>query len=52
MDTFISADVRKGLERARRRATKSGNRLCVHTNGNVFVLLKHGQVDLVCLQKL
>ena len=36
MDTFISADVRKGLERARRRATKSGNRLCVHTNGNVF----------------
>ncbi len=36
MNTFITADVCKGFEQARRKALKSVNRRCVHTNNNVF----------------
>ena len=36
MNTFIPADVCKGFEQARRKALKSVNRRCVHTNNNVF----------------
>ena len=36
MNTFIPADVCIGFEQARRKALKSVNRRCVHTNNNVF----------------
>ena len=36
MNTFIIADVCKGFGQARRKALKSVNRRCVHTNNNVL----------------
>lgn len=36
MDSFISEEVRNGLEQARKRAIKGGNRLCVHMDDSVF----------------
>jgi hypothetical protein len=36
MDTFLSEEVRNGLELARKRAVKSGKRLCVHMDDAVF----------------
>ena len=40
MNTFIPADACKGFQQARRKALKSVNRLCVHTNNNVFRITK------------
>ena len=36
MDSFISEEVRSGLEQARKRALKSSNRICVHMGDSVF----------------
>jgi len=36
MDSFLSEEVRKGLEQARSRALRKSDRLCVHMDGEVI----------------
>lgn len=36
MESFLSNEVRIGLDQARNRAMKSSNRLCVHVGDNVY----------------
>jgi hypothetical protein len=36
MDSFISEEVRAGLDQARKRAMKSNNRMCVHVGEKVI----------------
>lgn len=36
MDSFLSEEVRKGLEQARSRALRKSDRLCVHMDGEVY----------------
>lgn len=40
MDSFISAEVRAGLDQARKRAIKSNNRLCVHVGEKITRIVK------------
>ncbi len=36
MESFLSDEVRNGLDQARKRAKKSSNRLCVHVGDKVY----------------
>jgi hypothetical protein len=36
MESFLSNEVRLGLDQARKRAIKSSNRLCAHVGDNVY----------------
>ena len=40
MESFLSNEVRMGLEQARKRATKTSNRLCVHVGEKVYRVTK------------
>ena len=40
MESFLSDEVRQGLDQARKRATKASNRLCVHVGNDVFRITK------------
>jgi hypothetical protein len=40
MESFLSDEVRIGLEQARKRATKTSNRLCVHVGSDVHRVTK------------
>lgn len=40
MDTFISDEVIQGLERAKERAIRKENKLCVHMGNNVYSVIR------------
>lgn len=40
MDTFISDEVIQGLERAKERAIRKENKLCVHMGSNVYSVIR------------
>ena len=40
MDSFISQEVRAGLDQARKRAKKANNRLCVHVGDKAVRIVK------------
>ena len=40
MESFLSDEVRRGLDQARKRATKASSRLCVHVGDTVYRVTK------------
>ncbi|MEP2782921.1 MAG: hypothetical protein ABJO67_12645 [Pseudoruegeria sp.] len=40
MFEFLSKEVQEGLDQARKQALRKGNRLCVHSDGEVHRILK------------